>query len=147
MVALVPSITVRGQKKDDFSLVIDGETCKFFRIIHDENFAGYRWEIRSKNGREVLAEGGHAKCYKKCVMEGFTELFYGGSRVSLIEKVNRKLASAAHHREQLEAIANELVEMHGYEFGTPEADLLFGVARDGHPYEEKQIMEWKKQEL
>ena len=74
MVAMVPRVEVKGNKKDDLWLELEGESCKFFRIIHRGQLAGYRWEIRRKGGHTVLEDGGHGKRYEDCVIEGFTKL-------------------------------------------------------------------------
>ena len=64
-----------------------------------------------------------------------------------IERINRIIAASKHHREQLEARAEEFVRIHGYEWGSCEADDLARVVWDGEDYAEsmQRIMRRKLQ--
>ena len=64
-----------------------------------------------------------------------------------IERINRIIAASKHHREQLEARADEFVRIHGYEWGSCEADDLARVVWDGEDYAEsmQRIMRRKLQ--
>ena len=53
-----------------------------------------------------------------------------------IERIRRIIASAKYHREQLEARADEMVRLHGYQWGSSDADDLASVIFDGEQYEE-----------
>jgi len=53
-----------------------------------------------------------------------------------IDRINSIIASAKHHREQLEARADELVRAHDYRWGSCEADDLARVIFDGEDYQE-----------
>lgn len=52
----------------------------------------------------------------------------------LVRRVMQIIASAKHHREQLEARANEIVEIHNREQGSCDADDLASVVWDGEDY-------------
>jgi hypothetical protein len=52
----------------------------------------------------------------------------------LVRRVMQIIASAKHHREQLEARANEIVEIHNREPGSCDADDLRSVVYDGEDY-------------
>ena len=64
-----------------------------------------------------------------------------------IERINRIIAASRWHREQLEARAEEFVRIHGYEWGSCEADDLARVVWDGEDYAEsmQRIMRRKLQ--
>ena len=51
-----------------------------------------------------------------------------------VRRVMQIIASAKHHREQLEARANEIVEIHNREQGSCDADDLASVVWDGEDY-------------
>lgn len=67
-------------------------------------------------------------------------------RCDVTSRVNEILAARAHHREFLEALAREFVALHGYPYGSDEADELMHVVFDGQDYEQtmQRIMSWKK---
>ncbi|TWT65648.1 hypothetical protein [Crateriforma conspicua] len=65
-----------------------------------------------------------------------------------VDRINNRLAAGAYHREQLEAIAAEMIELHGEMPTSCAADELEHVIRDGASYEDamRRIINWKLDE-
>ena len=66
--------------------------------------------------------------------------------LSMIEEVNQMIGRATHHREQLGAIAERFVQLHGYTWNSCDGEDLAGVIFDGDNYEIvlKRIMNRRK---
>ena len=64
-----------------------------------------------------------------------------------IDRINELQLMAARNREQMEAVCDEFLQLHGYERGTFEGDELESVIWDGADYEQcmKRIMDLKKE--
>ena len=66
--------------------------------------------------------------------------------VSKIDRINELVGASRTHRKHLEASAHELVDLHGYRWGSCEADELAAVIFDGADYAEAmvRIMNFKR---
>ena len=51
-----------------------------------------------------------------------------------IDRINAILASAVHHRDQLDAMATEFVQLHGAKPGSEDEEDLVSVILDGDDY-------------
>lgn len=68
--------------------------------------------------------------------------------MSMVKKVDEMMATAAHHREQLHALAKDFAALHSEPAGSCQADELMHVILDGQPYDDAmaRVMQLHKSE-